>query len=169
MAHVHLVVGPVGAGKSTFVRQLCAEQPLLPLVLDDWMAQLFGDDERPADGVIQWYLERRDRCLEQIWRVATHALELGVDVVFEVGLIRRDERVAFIERVEALDWGLTVYVLDATRELRRERVERRNVEQGDTFAVVVPPHVFEMASDMWQPPEADECEGRDVRWLPTAG
>ena len=31
--------------------------------------------------------------------------------------------------------------------------------------MVVPLAIFELASDLWQPLEADECEGRDVRFI----
>ena len=168
-AALHLIIGPVGAGKSTFAAALAAERGALRLTLDDWMARLYGADARPQSGVVDWYLERRDRCLDQIWEVAADALALGVEVVLEVGLIRRDERLAFYERVDRTGAALTIYVLDAPRELRRERVERRNREQGATFAVVVPPQIFEMASDMWQAPDADECRARDVRILPMPG
>jgi predicted kinase len=173
MPHVHLVIGPVGAGKSTLVRALCREHRAVALILDDWMARLFGADERPPEGVLEWYVERRDRCIEQIWAVAQSMLAVGVgvgvDVVLEIGLIQRSDRAAFYSRLDAAECGLTIHVVDATRELRRERVRRRNLERGETFAMVVPPHIFELASDMWQPPEADECRGRDVRFLPTAG
>ncbi|MDQ3263265.1 MAG: ATP-binding protein [Myxococcota bacterium] len=42
MAHLHLIVGPVGAGKSTFARQLSRQQSSVRLSLDEWMAQLHG-------------------------------------------------------------------------------------------------------------------------------
>jgi len=168
VANVHLVIGPVGAGKSTYARQLCEQLGALRFGLDDWMAQLYGPDPRPPDGVVEWYIERRDRCIEQIWKLALSALALGTPVVLEIGLIRRDERIAFYTRVERAGHPLSIHVLDATRELRRERVQRRNSEMGETFAMIVPPHIFELASDMWQPPELDECQGRDVIYLPTA-
>jgi hypothetical protein len=59
-------------------------------------------------------------------------------------------------------------VLDAPRELRRERVLRRNTQQGATFSMVVPPHIFELASDLWQPPGEAECAQRNVVWVPVA-
>jgi hypothetical protein len=33
----------------------------------------------------------------------------------------------------------------------------------------VPAEFFELASDLWQPPEESECVGRDVRFIPHAG
>jgi predicted kinase len=166
MAHVHLVIGPVGAGKSTFAAGLCREHRAVGFTLDAWMAQLYGRDERPAAGVIEWYLERRDRCFEQIWRVAKSVLAAGTNVVLEVGLIQRAERADFYRRVSDEAHPLTVYVLDAPRDVRSERVALRNIEQGDTFSTVVPPHFFELANDLWQPPDEIECEGRDIRFTP---
>lgn len=49
MARLHLIVGPVGAGKSTFGRKLSRDVGAVRLTLDEWMATLFGDDERPAE------------------------------------------------------------------------------------------------------------------------
>lgn len=163
MAHIHLLLGPVGAGKSTYARQLSAQQRAIRLILDDWMARLYGADERPASGRVAWYLERRDRCLAQIWEVADNLVALGTRVVLELGLIRRDERAAFYRKVDDVGHPLTVHLLDAPRELRRERVLRRNEARGETFAQVVPLEFFELASDLWQPPDDDERRDRDIR------
>jgi hypothetical protein len=42
---------------------------------------------------------------------------------------------------------------------------RRNVEQGETFSMVVPPEFFELASDLWEVPDEAEREGRTVRFV----
>jgi predicted kinase len=167
MARIHLLLGPVGAGKSTYAKELSRQHRALTLNLDDWMARLFRPD-RPESGVMPWYLERTQRCLEQIWLTTCGLLELGQDVVLEVGLIQRRERAKFWKRVEAQGAELTVYVLDAPREVRRERVEQRNVERGETFSMPVPAEFFELASDLWEPLDAAERAGRDVRDLSTA-
>jgi predicted kinase len=163
VAQIHLVIGPVGAGKSTFTRQLCREHAAVCLNLDEWMARLFRPD-RPEAGVMDWYMERSARCIEQIWKLTQSLLEVGTSVVLEIGLIQRRDRERLYRRVDAAGHALTVYVLDAPRELRRERVERRNEQQGDTFFMVVPPDIFDMASDLWEPPDAAERAGRDLHF-----
>lgn len=168
MARIHLVVGPVGAGKSTYAQALAREHRAVRLTLDEWMAVLFRAD-RPDSGVLDWYRERTDRCIEQIWRVARSALAAGHDVVLEIGLIQRRDRARFLRRVDDAGDPLTVHVLDAPRDLRRERVEQRNRDQGATFAMVVPPDIFELASDLWEPLSDDERTGRDVRDVDTTG
>ena len=163
MPKIHLLIGPVGAGKSTFALELAREHRGVRLTLDEWMQALFGGDERPATGRIEWYLERVERCLEQIWRLTQVLVDTGTDVILEIGLLRREERERFYARLEEAGYALTVYVLDAPREVRRERVQRRNEERGETFSIEVPPQFFEFASDMWEPPDDDECAGRDFR------
>ncbi|WP_257459188.1 AAA family ATPase [Archangium lipolyticum] len=166
MARLHLLVGPVAAGKSTFALQLGQRHRGVHLNLDEWMARLFSPD-RPDFGVMDWYVERTARCIEQIWRLTTNMIDVGTDVILEIGLLQRCDRERLYERVDARGYDLTVYVLDAPRELRRERVQQRNHEKGETFSMVVPPHIFELASDMWEPLDEDECSGRDVRFIST--
>jgi predicted kinase len=163
---VHLIVGPVGAGKSTFALRLAESGPMVRLTLDEWMTALFRPD-RPETGVIEWYVERAARCVERIWLVANDIVRAGTDVVLEVGLLRRRDREKLYARADAAGVTLVIHALDAPRDVRRERVERRNREQGPTFSVVVPPDFFERASDLWEPLEPDEHAGRDVRFLAT--
>ena len=167
MSQLHLLIGPVGAGKSTIGLQLCREHRAIRLTLDEWMARLFRPD-RPPTGRMEWYVERVQRCIEQIWSVALGALEAGTDVVLEIGLIQRRDRDAFYRRVDAAGVDLRVYVVDAPRELRRQRVAQRNEERGETFSMDVPLEIFELASDLWEPPDDIEREARTFSSLPVA-
>jgi predicted kinase len=165
---VHLLLGPVGAGKSTFALRLAQEHAALRLTLDQWMVQLFSPD-RPVEGVMEWYVERAARCVDRIWSLALAAAELGNDVVLEIGLLQRRERERFYRRVSDAGLELTIHVLDAAREVRRERVNERNLAQGATFSMVVPPAIFELASDLWEPLDESECQEREVVFLRTDG
>ena len=100
------------------------------------------------------------------WMAALFSAD-RTDVVLEVGLIQRRARAGFLRRLDTAGYPLTIYVVDAPRDVRRERVEQRNLARGATFAMVVPPAIFELASDLWEPPDDDERRGRDVRDLDT--
>lgn len=165
---IHLVIGPVGAGKSTLVRQLVQQHRAVPLNLDDWMATLFSPDRPDTADVMAWYVPRTLRCHAQIWKTAEAVLHAGGNVVLEIGLIQQHQRDAFYARMGPWADAMVVYVLDAPREVRRERVLRRNAEQGETFSMVVPPHIFELASDLWQPPGDVECAERTMVFVPMA-
>lgn len=162
MARIHLVEGPVGAGKSTHVASLQLLHAAPALILDAWFVRLFSPD-RPAEGLMPWYVERKERCFTQIWTTARDILDRGHDVVLELGLVERASRERFYAMVDEAGYDMTVYLLDAPREVRRERVQRRNREKGPTFAMEVPEAFFEMASDHWQPMDDVEIEIRDVQ------
>lgn len=153
---VHLIEGPVGAGKSTFAIRMAFTRRATHIALDEWFARLFSPD-RPAQNFVPWYIERKDRLVALIWDHSRRLLDSGCDVILELGLIQQAHRVEFCRRVLIEGYGLTVHVLDAPIEVRRERVRRRNRNGGAGFSMVVPDHVFEMASSIWQPPDEIEC------------
>lgn len=161
---LHLILGPVGAGKSTFATRLAAEHRAVHLDLDAWMAVLFAAD-RPATDVMPWYLERTERCIAQIWSLAVQLAAVDSNVVLELGLVQRRDRDRFYARVDGAGLVVQIWVLDAPREVRRARVEQRNLERGATFKMIVPPAIFELASDLWQPPDAGECAVRAVTFV----
>jgi predicted kinase len=164
----HLLLGPVGAGKSTRGLELAREHRAVRLTLDEWMATLFRPD-RPDEGVVPWYVERAARAVDQIWAVARDITAVGADVVLELGLLRRSERQRFFAQVRAAEVPLRIHVVDAPRDVRRERVEARNRLGGPTFTGVVPLAWFELASDFWEPLTPDEWPEKDVQHMWTAG
>lgn len=160
---IHLLLGPVGAGKSTLAQRLCEAHGAVAFDLDDWMVRLFAPD-RPAapDALVPWYTERAERCVEMIWVVAQDVARTGTDVVLELGLVRALPRRAFLAQLDRSPFDVTLHLVDAPRERRRERVARRNTTRGSTFSMAVSPEVFEMASDLWEPPTQRELAGRRV-------
>jgi predicted kinase len=151
MSTLHLVIGPVGAGKTTFARRRATQKRAVFLDVDTWMVRLFGKDTRPEENVVAWYLERRDRCRALLFDLAREILFTGTDVFLELGLVTALEREAFYEKARGEELHLVVLALDASRDVRRERVAERNRSAGE-HTQVVPLRFFEMASDAWEPP-----------------
>jgi predicted kinase len=164
---VHLIEGPVGAGKSTYALALAARTGGVHIALDAWFATLFSPD-RPAADVLPWYVARKERVLALIWTHSQALLAAGVDVILELGLIQREPRMDFCRGVQAGGFELVMHELDAPRELRRARVQQRNEQQGVTFSMVVPPAIFELASDLWEPADALERREYAVEQVSTA-
>jgi predicted kinase len=114
-----------------------------------------------------WYIERKARLLDHIWNHAQALLARGVAPILELGLVHRQSRDDLYERAREAGVDLTVYLLLASRELRRDRVMRRNVEKGPTFSMVVPAPFFEMASDTWEEPDDVEIEQHRIEVVST--
>jgi len=70
---VHIVAGPIGAGKTTLARRLAADRRALRFSLDEWVMQLFGS-EAPHPMVFEWWEEHCKRCSARIWSVCRDAL-----------------------------------------------------------------------------------------------
>jgi len=166
MPIIHLIEGPVGAGKSTYAMQLSNKQATPWLNLDEWMSTLFSAD-RPAIGRIEWYVERKARCIEQIWKVANSILNSGSSVILELGLIRRSDRSRFYALLEDTTHTLCAHIVEASESTRRERVKLRNLDKGDTYAMEVPDEIFTMANNMWEPFDNSESEKMQVIYVNT--
>ncbi|NJN50895.1 MAG: ATP-binding protein [Gammaproteobacteria bacterium] len=161
MATIHLIEGPVGAGKSTYAAQLAMAISAPRLNLDEWMVVLFRCD-RPETNFMPWYAERKERCLEQIWRVTCELLDANIDVILALGLVQLAAREDFYRRVDAAGYTLKVYLINAAKETRRQRVLERNHQQGATFQMHVSDEIFQIANAAWQQPDERECRERRI-------
>lgn len=167
MPQLHLIEGPVGAGKSTYASALANRTGGIPIALDAWFARLFSPD-RPSGGSMPWYLERKDRLVDLIWAHSLEVLAANTDVILELGLVQRQPRTAFCLRARDQGFPPALHIVNAPRELRRERVRRRNVEQGPTFSMIVPDPLFDIASDLWEAPDEFECAEFAIEFIHTA-
>ncbi len=103
--------------------------------------------------------------IDLIWTHAQSILTANRDVILELGLIQRGPRLEFCRKLRDGGHEPKLHVLEAPIEIRRERVRRRNNEKGATFSMVVPEHVFEMASRFWEAPDEVECDEFDVEFV----
>jgi predicted kinase len=166
VATIYLIEGPVGSGKSTLAANLHKELNAPRLILDRWMTNLFSPD-RPAADFVEWYVERKDRCIDQIWSVACDIIETDSDVILELGLIQQSLRDQFYDKVESAGYKMKIYVVDASKEVRKARVQQRNEMRGETFSVEVPDQIFEMANSMWESIDESECRDFEVEFVST--
>ena len=166
MARIHLIEGPVGSGKSTLASQLSKQFNAPRLILDKWMVTLFSPD-RPSESFINWYVERKDRCINQIWDVAQGIIATNSDVILELGLIQHSLREAFYDRVDAKSYNMKIYVVDASQAVRKERVQQRNLMKGETFSMEVSAQIFDVANEMWESIDEAECRHYEVKFMST--
>ena len=157
-ATLHVIFGPCGAGKTTYAHAFARREGALAMILDDWMARLFGPD-MPEPLQYDWMIERVGRCEAQIWNVAAGAIAVGTPVILDIGLMRRSDR----ERVRQIAQGaglpLQFHIVTAPAAVRRARVAGRNEVRGETFAIAVSPDMFDFIEGVYEPPTPDELAG----------
>ena len=152
---IHLVAGSTGAGKTTYARALAERTGSLQFSIDDWMTGLFwADSPQPMD--YAWAIERVGRCEAMIWRIAAGAARRGSSWILDLGFTRAEHRARFADLARAEGLPVMLHFVDVPADERWARVQRRNAERGDTFAMEVDRAMFDFMEDMWEPPGEDE-------------
>lgn len=156
---VHLVTGQTGAGKTSYARWLAEHEPALRYSIDDWMTRLFWMDS-PAPIVFAWTMERIDRCETMIREQLAAVLGLGVSVVLDLGFTRRAHRRLFAEHAARLGAVPRLHWVDVHVDERWARVQQRNLERGDTYAMQVDRAMFDFMERQWEAPDSAEAPER---------
>jgi predicted kinase len=155
---IHLICGSTGAGKTTYAVRLSAELGAVRFSIDEWMTALFWMDT-PQPLVPAWSGERVERCLSQIWAVASQVAARGVPCVLDGGFsAARFARLASEAKLSA-----QLHFLDVPAEERWRRVQARNAERGATYQLDfdVTREMFDFVEALWEPPTEAEMAALD--------
>jgi predicted kinase len=165
---IHLMCGSTGAGKSTYSRRLSERIGGVIFSIDQWMATLFWMDT-PKPLQVTWSMERVERCLAQIWTVASQVAARGTPCILDIGFGTGRSR----ERIHRLadEAGLSVqlHVLDVPVEERWRRVEARNAEKGASYDLpfAITREMFDFVETTWEPPtDREMADYNGIRVLP---
>lgn len=161
VAQVHMIVGNVGAGKSTYAAKLAAERNAHIFAVDEWMRTLFFPD-MPDPAPYEWALERTERIEDVILVEASRLSGLGMEIILDLGFFSRIQRDRVRGELAAAGRETQLHYLNVDRMIRWARVEERNRERGPTYQFDVSIDVFEFCETIFEPPGADELEGAVV-------
>ena len=159
---IHLVCGPIGAGKTTYAKQLAKEKNAIRFSEDEWLAKLFVPDapedllEQPMQVVGIWATEKYQRCRSQIWLVCQQLLENNMSVVLDGAAANKEQRDMFRKKAEDFNVEFELHYVTSSAAVRHKRVFERNVEQGDTYSLEVTPAMFEHTETFFEPPIGNE-------------
>ena len=156
-ADMILIVGCTGAGKTTYSRRLADQLGGVRFSIDEWMTTLFWADS-PQPLQFEWTMERIARCEAQIMATVRQLAGRGVPALLDLGFTTRDHRDRFRALAQEAGLSLQIHFLDVPADERWARVNRRNTERGETFAMEVDRQMFDFMEGMWQPPQAAEWQ-----------
>jgi predicted kinase len=141
-AHLTVVCGLPGSGKTTLARALARESDAFLCNADDWFDQL---------GFDLWDEALRARVEALQWTVGKQMLRNGIDVIVEWGTWGRSERYALREGARALGATVELIFLDAPID----ELWRRTSARGQEDPPITREQIAEW-STIIQRPTADE-------------
>ena len=151
---IHLITGGTGAGKTTYALWLADEIDGVRFSIDDWMTTLFWMDS-PDPISFEWAMTRINRTETQMWDMAEQVLSRGTPVIFDLGFTKFAHREKFRALAKTRDITAKLHWVDITPEERWRRVEARNAEKGETFAMHVSEDMFAFMENEWESPESE--------------
>ncbi|MRI35087.1 ATP-binding protein [Endozoicomonas sp. OPT23] len=162
MARLIIVTGPTGAGKTTYSLSIAKEIGAIRFSIDPWMQILFSNDMTSLD--YSWMIERVNRCYVQIWQVSEQVLELNGNVVLDLGFTTKEQRDHFTDLAKGLSIDSEIHYLNAPKETRKKRVEKRNLEKDPSvYSFEVTDFMFNFMEPKYEIPGQQELEnGRTV-------
>jgi len=157
MAKLILVCGPTGVGKTTYSLSLSRECGAIRFSVDPWMQTLFSKDMVSLD--YSWMIERVNRCYEQIWEVSEQILALDGNVVLDLGFTTKEQRDVFANRAKELGVNPEIHYLDAPKDIRKKRIEKRNLEKDPSvYAFEVTDMMFNFMEPKFEVPSQEELK-----------
>tara|TARA_R110002049_G_scaffold16035_2_gene64795 strand:+ start:222 stop:710 length:489 start_codon:yes stop_codon:yes gene_type:complete len=155
---IHLIVGNTGSGKTTYSTELKGKTNGVIFSIDKWNKILFLADKKPNDG-LEWFLERIDRAEDMIMDLVQQLESSDTDSILDLGLSKLDHRDKFKKFADANNFDLKIHFLDISKEIRLERVMKRNNEKGATFEFEVTKENFDFMESWFEKPTKKELIG----------
>lgn len=155
VADIHLICGATGAGKSTYSEELAKDIRGVRFSIDEWLQRLHNADQ-PETMSFDWFYERVLRNCAQMQDVGARLVELGVPVIFDCGLTRKEERDIFVNWAAEAGYSVQLHFRDVPTETRWQRVQKRNAEKAETFQFEVTREMFDFIESMWEAPSDAE-------------
>ncbi|OMH36154.1 ATP-binding protein [Motiliproteus sp. MSK22-1] len=165
---IHLICGPIGAGKTTVAHIVSEKCGAIRFSEDEWLDRLFVADapegllNEPVEDVTAWAAEKYHRCRGQIWKICDQLLEQRLSVVLDGAAANKEQRDLIRKKAKQYDVDFQLHYVTAEVETRRQRIIERNAEKSKTFSLKVTPEMFDMMEAFFEAPTTEELVGAQI-------
>jgi len=162
---IHLVCGPIGAGKTTYSNLISDKYNAIRFSEDEWLSKLFIPDapenllSEPMHVVGEWAGEKYQRCRGQIWLVCQQLLKQNMSIILDGAAANKEQRDLIRKKASDNNVDFQLHYVTSGPEIRKKRVFNRNEEQGATYSMEVTPAMFEHTESFFEAPEGEELDG----------
>src|SRR5690242_8927247 len=146
----HIVIGFIGAGKTTFARKLEQETGAVRFTKDEWMVRLFGNTP-PKDK----FEEYDNRMASLATDMALKCLQADIDVIIDEGFWAREQREEIRGRVVNVGAVPKFYYIDVPFAIMKARTLKRS-ENPPVDSYSIDEKSFNHYWQFFQPPSKDE-------------
>ena len=154
MATLHLVSGPIGAGKTTKAKEIALHTRAALMSPDEWMNN---------SGVPLRFSEVRALIEEAQFKVAEFLLSQDRDVVIEWGTWSRSERMEILSKIKSLGHSVYGYFLNPELSVLIKRVHSREADWA--VADRVTRNEIIDSAQAYENPQSDEISLYDEIWF----
>lgn len=150
MPTVYLIHGYIGAGKTTFAKQLEERTQAILLSHDAFSREIYG-----ANPPAEVYQSGYANISNLIWKLTARLVKNGQSVVLDAGFWSRTSRDDARARIAGMGAKAKLYTLNPPEKVMLERALHRshNLPEG---ALEITAETFETLKAQFQPLEADE-------------
>lgn len=154
MAKVIMTCGLICVGKTTYAEKLRRERKAALLSVDEITLALFHGDVGDMHDV---YVERAEKYL---FNKSLELVEVGIDVVFDIGLWTKGERDEAREFFRKNGVECEIHYVTVPQEEWYRRIEKRNaaVQAGERSAYFVDEGLARKCLDIFETPADDEVD-----------
>ncbi len=116
----NIIIGFIGAGKTTFAKKLEKETGAIRFTKDEWMVRVFGN-------ILTDKHEDYDTKMASLATdIALKCLQAGVDVIIDEGFWNKEHRDAISEKVRSAGGIPKLYYLEVPFEIMKARTLKRS-------------------------------------------
>jgi len=146
----HIVIGFIGAGKTTFARQLEQRTGAVRFTKDEWMVRLFGNTP-PKDK----FEEYDNRMASLATDMALKCLAAGIDIIIDEGFWIKEHREEIRDKVTRIGAVPKFYYIEAPFETMKARTLKRS-ENPPLDSYAIDEESFNHYWMFFQPPGIEE-------------
>ena len=116
---------------------------------------LFLKDKKPDDG-LDWFLERIERSERMIMTLMEQLEDSATDSILDLGLSKFEHREKFRNFALQKGYDCRLHFLDISRGTRLTRINKRNIEKGETYEFEVSQEDFDFMENWFEKPTESE-------------
>lgn len=147
----YVICGFIGAGKTTFARELEKETKAIRITKDEWMVKIFGNKITTDKN-----FEEYDKNMIQLSRdFALKLLKSGNDVIIDEGFWAKSQREGIRKKITGAGARPVFYYVECSFSEMRKRVVSRS-GNPDSNSFEISGEMFDSYLQFWQTPDKSE-------------